>query len=95
MSVELSMTSSGYSKIERGEVDITLKKLFKIAEVLEVEVHQLLDFDVNIIFNYLDSNVQTHNESSKMIIHTNEYLEKYVKLLEKENQRLKASKDAN
>lgn len=92
IAAELSMTTSGYSKIERGEVDMSLKKLFKISEVLEVEVYQLLDFDVNTIFNYSGSNVQSHGENSKMVVHSNEYLEKYVKLLEKENQRLRASK---
>lgn len=31
---ELEMSVSGYSKIERGEIDLTITKLQKISEVL-------------------------------------------------------------
>lgn len=94
MSSELAMTSSGYSKIERGEVDITLKKLFKIAEILNVKINQLFDFDINSVFNYKDTNLQSHNKKSKMIVTSNAYLYKYIKLLERENKRLKENKDS-
>lgn len=94
MSSELAMTSSGYSKIERGEVDITLKKLFKIAEILNVKINQLFDFDINSVFNYKGTNLQSHNKKSKMIVTSNAYLYKYIKLLERENKRLKEYKDS-
>lgn len=35
---ELNMTSSAYSKIERGESDPNLTRLFQLAEILEVKV---------------------------------------------------------
>lgn len=94
MSSELAMTSSGYSKIERGEVDITLKKLFKIAEILNVKIKHLFDFDINSVFNYKGTNLQSHNKKSKMIVTSNAYLYKYIKLLERENKRLKEYKDS-
>ena len=31
---KLDMSLSGYSKLERGEVDLTLTKLYRIAEIL-------------------------------------------------------------
>ncbi|TDB58085.1 helix-turn-helix domain-containing protein [Arundinibacter roseus] len=46
MSMQLGMTQSAYSKIERGTDKIPPKRLKRIAEILEVEVPQLLNFDV-------------------------------------------------
>lgn len=89
MASELEISVSGYGKIERGEIDVSLSKLFKIASALGVTVQQILDFQVVNVFNYTDSQVQTHNAKSKMIIHTDSYLEKYVKILEQEVERLK------
>lgn len=40
---EMGMSLSGYSKLERGEVDWTLTKLGQIAAILEVPVAQLFD----------------------------------------------------
>jgi transcriptional regulator with XRE-family HTH domain len=31
---ELQMSTSGYGKIERGEIDLTLSKLSKISDIL-------------------------------------------------------------
>jgi transcriptional regulator with XRE-family HTH domain len=89
MASELDMSLSGYAKIERGEVDITISKLYRIAEILNVELQQILEFQFSKIFNYKESNVQSHNEHSKMIIHSDAYLVKYVKILEQEVERLK------
>jgi transcriptional regulator with XRE-family HTH domain len=47
---ELKMSTSGYGKIERGEVDLTVSKLEKIAEVLDVSIEFIFRFDVSIFF---------------------------------------------
>lgn len=47
---EVEMSMSGYSKIERGEVDLTVSKLIKIAKVLDVSVEFILKFDTTIFF---------------------------------------------
>ena len=54
---KIEMSVSGYSKIERGEVDLTLTKLYKIAEILEVEVSQILNFDASQIFNVSNNKI--------------------------------------
>ncbi|MEO8147078.1 MAG: helix-turn-helix transcriptional regulator [Bacteroidia bacterium] len=38
IAAELNMTTSAYSKIERGVTDASTSKLIKIAEILEVDV---------------------------------------------------------
>ena len=47
---ELGMSTSGYGKIERGEVDLTVTKIIRIAAILDVSVSFILNFDVNQIF---------------------------------------------
>jgi len=48
---ELKMSMSGYGKIERGEVDLTVSKLIEIAKVLDVSIEFIFRFDVSIFFN--------------------------------------------
>ncbi len=48
---ELGMSTSGYGKIERGEVDLNISKLFKIAKILDVSVSFIFKFDVDTVFN--------------------------------------------
>jgi transcriptional regulator with XRE-family HTH domain len=44
------MSTSGYSKIERGEVDLTISKLIKIAKILDVSVEFIFKFDISNLF---------------------------------------------
>lgn len=47
---ELKMSMSGYGKIERGEVDLTVSKLKEISKVLEVSMEFIFKFDVSVFF---------------------------------------------
>jgi transcriptional regulator with XRE-family HTH domain len=87
---ELELSASGYSKIERGEIELSVTRLLQIANVLDIEVAKIMNFDVTTIFNI--SNNSGMNGQVKVDNYTNskdEYLEKYVKILESENQSLK------
>jgi transcriptional regulator with XRE-family HTH domain len=44
------MSTSGYGKIERGEIDLTLSKLYKISAIFGVSITDLLYFNVSDIF---------------------------------------------
>ena len=50
---ELNMSTSGYGKIERGEVDLTISKLNKIAKVLDVTIEFIFRFDVSVFLGNL------------------------------------------
>lgn len=50
MAHELGMSNSGYSRIERGDVDINMEKLERIAEVLGVTLDDIKNFDSESIF---------------------------------------------
>ena len=48
---ELKMSMSGYGKIERGEVDLTVSKLMEIAKVLDVSIEFIFKFDISVFFS--------------------------------------------
>jgi transcriptional regulator with XRE-family HTH domain len=91
LSSKLNMSLSGYSKIERNEVDLTISKVQKIAEVLGVDLSQILNFDASQIFNVSNNNsVQGLGaKAENMHFHSDDYKNKYIKMLEGENERLK------
>lgn len=60
---ELCMTTSGYGKIERDEIDLTLSKIIKLSEIFEISLIDLLFFDVTSFFS------ETTNQ--KMEVETN------------------------
>lgn len=51
MAEHLGMSQNGYSRIERNEVEVSLTKLEKIAETLQVPAKDLLDFNEKNILN--------------------------------------------
>ncbi len=90
MADKLEMSVSGYSKLERGDVELTVNKLFKIAELLEVSVSQILNFDASQIFNVSNNHVVNGVEVKEQHNHyIDEYKDKYIQLLEAEVERLK------
>lgn len=91
MAEELSMSLSGYSKVERGEVDLSITKIYKIASVLKVEVPQILNFDASQVFNlqYSTNALGAGAKESVFNLKSDQYREKYVQLLEAEVERLK------
>ena len=88
ISSELDLSNSGYSKIERGETEITLSKLYKIAEILKVNVSQILNFDTTTIFN-ITNNHGLNGQINGGQYHSDIFKEKYIKMLELENEELK------
>jgi transcriptional regulator with XRE-family HTH domain len=94
---ELGMSLSGYSKLERGEVEITLSRIHKIAQVLEVTLDQLLNFDASQVFN-VTNNQQVQGLGSKANVinyYGDDYREKYIRVLEQEVERLKRNLKEN
>jgi transcriptional regulator with XRE-family HTH domain len=91
MAADLGMSLSGYSKLERGEVELTLSKVFKISQILNVSIEQLLNFDPSQIFNDME-NKEINNASINSVVTVNgmnDYREKYIQLLENELERLR------
>ena len=56
VAAELKMSASGYGKIERGDVDLTVTKLLEISKVLNVSIEFIFKFDVSVLFNETEEN---------------------------------------
>lgn len=62
MAEKLGYSPNGYTKVERGETDITVGKLEKIAETLGVSLPKLLGMDEGNVFNFAEHcNYGVHN----------------------------------
>ncbi len=48
---ELDLSPRAYTKIETGETELTFKRFFRIAAILEIKPEELLGFDYKSIFN--------------------------------------------
>jgi len=68
MADELTLSLSGYSKIERDETDITVSRLKKIAKVLDTDLSTLLNFDPKQVFN------QYNNHNANGIVQNQQIL---------------------
>ena len=86
---KLEMSLSGYSKLERGDVELTISKLYRLAEVLEVDVSQILNFDASQVFNLTNNSVANVIAKDQHNHYQDEYKDKYINLLELEIERLK------
>lgn len=91
MCADLDMSVSNYSKIERGEIDLTMSRIQQIAQILSVDISQILNFDATQIFNVSNNKLVQGlgAKAENMHFHTDDYKEKYIKLLESEIERLK------
>lgn len=58
MAGRLGMSTNGYAKIERGESRLSIAKLEKIAEVLEVELSDLLALNEKTVICLISENSQ-------------------------------------
>jgi transcriptional regulator with XRE-family HTH domain len=91
MASDLDMSLSNYSKIERNEIDLTISRVQKIAQVLSVDLSQILNFDASQIFNVSNNHLVQGlgAKAETMHFYTDDYKEKYIKVLEGEVIRLK------
>jgi transcriptional regulator with XRE-family HTH domain len=58
----MDMSTSGYGKIERGEIDITISKLYKLSDIFGVSITDLLFFDASFFFNRDSERKSQHYE---------------------------------
>jgi transcriptional regulator with XRE-family HTH domain len=92
LAADLGLSSSGYSKIERGEIELTLLRLYQIADALEVKAQQILEFDVSQLLgkNHLENTASAFGPQTLQI----DLARKYIEKLEEENLRLKSELSA-
>lgn len=65
---QLGISVSGYGKIERDETDITLTRLKQIAQILDTQMEQILDFNPGHIFNQYNNKLANGIVQNQQII---------------------------
>lgn len=71
---KLGMTLNGYAKIENGKVDIALSRLKNIAEILGVELSQLVGLNDKNILNFIENHDNSRSHHQPLDANSN-YLE--------------------
>jgi transcriptional regulator with XRE-family HTH domain len=79
MALELNISQVAYSKIEKNETKLTVDRLFKIAEVLETKIEDVLDIKADKIYNQdLKDNSIWHQEIQNLHHDNKEVYEKLI-----------------
>ncbi|MBP6410621.1 MAG: helix-turn-helix transcriptional regulator [Pseudarcicella sp.] len=86
MAHEMNISQSSYAKLENENTKITVERLHKIAELLEIEISALLDSNKKNVFNLYNN--QTAMGLVEQYINT-ETKETYEKLIDQYEMRLK------
>lgn len=83
MAEQLAMSVNGYSKIERGETNISTTKLEKLANIFGIESQDFFNFDGQVILNLVSCNDQSNNKilNQNSIVDCQHELEKAQLLL--------------
>jgi transcriptional regulator with XRE-family HTH domain len=94
VATRLNMSIPNYSNIETGKTDVTLTRLEQIANVLQIDYHQILNLDreqilkVNghsSVVNPLPGDPSLHNELLKQLQMKDEQINRLLAILEKSN----------
>jgi len=82
---QLDISIRAYSKIEKGETQLTINRLNKLSEILEVSVQEILGFNASIIFN----NNPVDQKGGHYVAYNNTEIEYLKKLYDDQIQNLK------
>ncbi|MBK8241872.1 MAG: helix-turn-helix transcriptional regulator [Saprospiraceae bacterium] len=82
MAHALEMSQAGYGKIERDEVNITYDKLMKIAEVLETQIENIINFDEKTVITNFNPKIHQQIGSYYYSSEMKELYQAQIKLLE-------------
>ncbi|WP_395043539.1 helix-turn-helix domain-containing protein [Flavobacterium sp.] len=89
MAHKLNMSQPAYSKIEKNETVLSVDRLFKIAEILETPINEILEISSNTVYNQNNHDGATfigHQQVQNLYHETNE---KFIQSLKDEIQFLR------
>ena len=79
MAFDLGISQVAYSKIEKNETKLTVERLFKIAEILEAKIEDILDIKADKVYKQdLKDNSIGHQEIQNMYQDNKEVYEKLI-----------------
>ena len=86
MADELSLTPAAYRKIETGETKLTVERLFKIAEIFEISLLELLEIDKELFHQVNTENSTGYQQKIEHFYQENR--EVYEKLLQSKDEQI-------
>lgn len=93
----LEISQVAYSKIEKNETKLTVERLYKIAEILEVSVGKLLDIQPTNQFNQINRESSTgylqHQEIQNLYQENKEIFDKLINSKDEQIELLKSLLD--
>jgi len=89
MAEKLQMSQSNYSRIENNELDIPFGKLQQIADVLEIKLVDLIEFDAKYFFNNVHAQTINGNINHTIPSREQKLYEEQIELLKNEVSYLK------
>jgi transcriptional regulator with XRE-family HTH domain len=83
MAQELDITAGAYRKLEMNETKLTIERLYKIAEILEIKAEDLLDIKADKIFNQqVDKDGIGYQDNENVYADNKNYVQKIEQLYE-------------
>jgi transcriptional regulator with XRE-family HTH domain len=86
MAKKLNMSANGYGKIERDETDISYSRMQQIADILEVSISEIINFDDKLL---LGTKSTTDSSPNNIKDYERAFYEQEIKHLKQENNYLK------
>lgn len=93
---KLDLAVNTYAKIERGETSIKLDKLQKLANIMNIDIKELIDTKENAVFNYAENCDNNRHLQCHIILTETQCaheLEKTQLLLQEKNKEILNLKD--
>jgi len=98
MAEQLDMSPNGYSKIERGETQLSDDKREKLAHIFGIESQDFFNFDGKVILNLINFNDQSNNNkvlTQNSISNCEHELEKANLMIEQKDKEITLLSDEN
>jgi len=91
MASQLSITPAAYRKIEIGETKLTVERLFRLSEILEVSVLELLEIDKEVFHQINSESAVGYQQKIENFYQENK--EVYEKLLRSKDEQIALLKE--
>lgn len=85
---KMSITQNSYSKLERGETNLSIDRLMEICSVLEIELSTLMNFDEKMVFNNCTQNGNFGENNTFVFNAVEKIQELYERIIKAKNEEI-------
>lgn len=85
---KMSIKQNSYSKLERGETNLSIDRLMEICSVLEIELSTLMNFDEKMVFNNCTQNGNFGENNTFVFNAVEKIQELYERIIKAKNEEI-------